>query len=122
MELTGGHGADHVFDFAGASSVGAEAIGMAAQRGTFAVVGSTGWGMTEIPLSAVMGKELTIAGSLNGDISDYVRAIEFFQAFADRMPWDDLFSEPVGLSGATECIRTMAELGQVKAVIDPRLP
>lgn len=122
MELTGGHGADHVFDFAGAASVGAEAIGMAAQRGTFAVVGSTGWGMTEIPLSAVMGKELTIAGSLNGDIADYFRAIEFFQAFADRMPWDDLFSEPVGLSGATECIRTMAELGQVKAVIDPRLP
>jgi len=122
MSLTGGHGADHVFDFAGASGVGAEAIGMAAQRGTFAVVGSTGWGMTEIPLSAVMGKELTIAGSLNGDIADYYRAIEFFQVFADRMPWDDLFSEPVGLSGATECIRTMAELGQVKAVIDPRLP
>lgn len=122
MELTGGHGADHVFDFAGARSVGAEAIGMAAQRGTFAVVGSTGWGLNEIPLSAIMGKELTVVGSLNGDIGDYVRAIEFFQAFATRMPWDDLFSAPVGLSAATECIRTMAELGQVKAVIDPRLP
>ncbi|MBX3099186.1 MAG: zinc-binding dehydrogenase [Salinibacterium sp.] len=121
MTLTGGRGADHVFDFAGASSVGAEAIGMAAQRATFAVVGSTGWGLSEIPLSAVMGKELTIAGSLNGDISDYFRAIEFFQAFADRMPWDELFSEPVGLSGATECIRRMADLGQIKAVIDPRL-
>lgn len=122
MELTGGHGADHVFDFAGAPTVGAEAIGMAAQRGTFAIVGSTGSGMAEIPLSAIMGKELTVVGSLNGDISDYFRAIQFFETFADRMPWDDLFSEPVGLGEASSCIRNMAELGEIKAVIDPRRP
>ena len=122
MELTGGHGADHVFDFAGAPTVGAEAIDMAAQRGTFAIVGSTGFGMAEILLSAIMGKELTVAGSLNGDISDYYRAVEFFETFAARFPWDELFSETVGLGDASASIRNMAEFGEIKAVIDPRKP
>ncbi|MEF2978628.1 zinc-binding dehydrogenase [Subtercola sp. YIM 133946] len=122
LELTAGRGADLVLDFAGAPSVGPEAVAMAAQRGTFVVVGSTGPTGDAITLGTVMGKELTIVGSLNGDISDYYRAIEFFRDFATRMPWDDLFSEPVGLSFASDAVESMARLGQIKAVIDPRLP
>jgi threonine dehydrogenase-like Zn-dependent dehydrogenase len=119
LELTDGAGADHVFDFAGARSVGREALAMAAQRGTFVVVGSTGPQLVELPLATVMGKELTVVGSINGDISDYYRAIEFYRAFAGRMPWPRLFSEPVGLADATSSIRSMSELQTIKAVIDP---
>jgi len=121
MELTDGHGADHVFDFAGAASVGPEAVGMAAVRGTVTIVGSTGPAGEAFPLSAIMGKELTVTGSLNGDIADYARSIAFFEAFADRFAWDDLFSAPVGLAEASAKIATMGRLGEVKAVIDPRL-
>lgn len=119
MDLTGGHGADVVLDLAGAPSVGREAVAMAAQRGRVAIVGSTGPGSEAIELSSLMGKELTVAGSLNGDISDYHHAIEFFSAFADRMPWSDLFSAPVGLAEATASLRRMNELAETKAVIDP---
>jgi threonine dehydrogenase-like Zn-dependent dehydrogenase len=121
LALTDGHGADHVFDFAGAASVGPEAIGMAATRGTVTIVGSTGPAGDVFPLSAIMGKELTVTGSLNGDIADYARSIGFFEAFADRFPWDDLFSAPVGLAEASASIASMDRLGEVKAVIDPRL-
>ena len=120
-ELTGGRGADHVFDFAGAASVGPEAVGMAATGGTFTVVGSTGPAGDVFPLSEIMGKELTVVGSLNGDIADYARSIEFFQAFGGRFPWDDLFSAPVGLAEASAKISSMSRLGEVKAVVDPRL-
>lgn len=121
MALTGGQGADHVFDFAGAPSVGPDAVGMAAQRGTVAIVGSTGPAGDGFALSTIMGKELTVVGSLNGDISDYARAIDFFTAFADRFPWDDLFSAPVGLADASAHIAHMHHLDEVKAVIDPSL-
>ncbi|MBS1674402.1 MAG: zinc-binding dehydrogenase [Actinobacteria bacterium] len=121
-ELTGGRGADFVIDVAGAPSIGPEAIGMAAARGTFVVIGSTGPVGDPFPLSAIMGKELTVVGSINGDVSDYAHAIDFFAQFGDRFPWDELFSEPVGLSGASACIAHMHELGEIKAVIDPRLP
>lgn len=122
LELTGGQGADLVLDLAGAPSVGPEAIGMAAQRGTVVIVGSTGPTGEPIALSAIMGKELSVVGSLNGDIADYYRAIEFFRAFADRMPWDELFSEPCSLAEASDRIASMSQLGEIKAVIDPRLP
>ena len=122
LRLTDGQGADHVFDFAGAPSVGREAVAMAAQRGTVAIVGSTGPADNEVPLGTVMGKELTVVGSLNGDISDYYRAVKFFSTFAGRMPWDELFSEPVGLEGASAALASMSELNQIKAVVDPRLP
>lgn len=120
-ELTDGHGADLVIDLAGAPTVGPEAVEMAAARGTFVVIGSTGPVGQPFPLSAVMGKELTIVGSINGDASDYVHAIDFFRAFGDRYDWDALFSEPVGLSEASSCITRMHEQTQLKAVIDPRL-
>jgi D-arabinose 1-dehydrogenase-like Zn-dependent alcohol dehydrogenase len=84
LALTDGHGADHVFDFAGAASVGPEAIGVAATRGTVTIVGSTGPAGDAFPLSVIMGKELTVTGSLNGDIGDYARSIGFFEAFPGR--------------------------------------
>ncbi|GAA3850434.1 zinc-binding dehydrogenase [Saccharothrix violaceirubra] len=120
-EVTGGHGADLVLDFAGAPTVGVEAVNMAAQRGHVVIVGSTGPVGAPLALGTIMGKELTVHGSLNGDISDYHKAIEFFSAFTDRMPWNDLFGSPVGLSAASERIEAMHRLDEVKAVIDPRL-
>ncbi|WP_223694986.1 zinc-binding dehydrogenase [Leifsonia poae] len=121
LELTDGQGADLILDLAGAPSVGPEAVAMAAQRGTFVVVGSTGPVGDPIALSTIMGKELTVVGSLNGDIADYYRAIEFFRSFAGRLPWDELFSEPVGLSHASAKVAAMSTFGEIKAVIDPRL-
>ncbi|TCO59868.1 zinc-binding dehydrogenase [Actinocrispum wychmicini] len=121
-DLTDGRGADHVFDFAGGPTVGEEAVAFAAQRGTIAVVGSTGPQPSPVPLGTVMGKELTVVGSLNGDIADYHRSVEFFGTFGTRMPWDELFGEPVGLSGASARVESMSRFGELKAVIDPRLP
>lgn len=121
-ELTEGKGADYVFDFAGAPSVGREAIAMAGRRGRVIIVGTTSREDVPTPLGAVMGKELTVLGSLNGDISDYARAIDFFRAFARAMPWDTLFDAPVGLSQASACIDAMCQHHTIKAVIDPRLP
>ncbi|GAA3697309.1 zinc-binding dehydrogenase [Arthrobacter ginkgonis] len=120
-EATGGRGADLVLDFAGAPSVGVEAVAMAAQRGTFVVVGSTGPSSDAIALGSVMGKELTVVGSLNGDVSDYHHALGFFDAFGDRMPWHDLFGDPVPLESAGASLRAMAGHEAIKAVIDPSL-
>lgn len=120
QELTGG-GADLIMDFAGAPTVGPEAIGMAGIRSRYVIVGSTAPVPAPIALSAIMGKEMTVVGSINGDVSDYFRAIEFFEAFADRFPWDDLFSEPVGLDAASDKIAHMHHLDEIKAVFDPRI-
>lgn len=120
-ELTAGGGADLVLDFAGAPSVGREAVTMAAQRGRVVIVGSTGPDVEALPLGAVMGKELSVVGSLNGDIADYHDAIRFFTNFPDRMPWDKLFGHPVGLSEASAGIVAMSKHQEIKTVVDPRI-
>lgn len=121
LEATGGRGAELVLDLAGAPGVGAEAVGMAAWGGRFVVVGSTGPRPDPLPLGTVMGKELTVLGSLNGDVGDYHRAVEFLRRFSDRFSWDDLFSTPVGLEQASAAVESMSRLEQVKAVVRPCL-
>lgn len=121
QELTDG-GADLVMDFAGAPTVGQEALSIAGRRSRYVIVGSTSAAPTPITLSTIMGKEMTVVGSINGDVSDYFRAIRFFETFADAFPWDELFSPPVGLASATEKITQMHDLAEIKAVFDPRMP
>lgn len=119
LDATRGHGADLVLDVAGAPGVGAEAVGMAAFGARFVVVGTTGPGLEPLPLGTLMGKELTVLGSLNGDIGDYHRAVGFLLAFRTRFPWDELYGEPSGLDGASAALESMSRLEQVKAVIRP---
>ncbi len=69
---------------------------MAAFGGRFVIVGSTGPVPERLALGAIMGKELTVLGSLNGDVGDLHRAIGFLRTFRDRFAWDELFSVPEG--------------------------
>ncbi|MFD0201619.1 MULTISPECIES: zinc-binding dehydrogenase [Saccharothrix] len=120
-ELTGARGADLVLDFAGAPTANREGVLMCARRGTHVVVGLAGPNPAPVPMDVVMGRELKVVGSLNGDVGDLARALRFLSAFADRFDFDALFSPPVGLSGAERAIRDMASMAAVKAVVDPGL-
>ncbi|MFE0073721.1 zinc-binding dehydrogenase [Nonomuraea sp. NPDC059023] len=122
LEATDGRGAELVLDLAGAPGVAAEAVDMAAWGGTFVVVGSTGPRPDPVPMGTVMGKELNVLGSLNGDIGDYHRALEFLRAFRTRFDWNAMFGAPAGLGAATGALRSMSRLDEVKAVIHPWLP
>ncbi|MGC0420896.1 zinc-binding dehydrogenase [Embleya sp. AB8] len=122
LEATRGRGAELLLDLAGAPGVAAEAVELAAFGGTFVMVGSTVPTPERLPLGTVMGKESTVVGSLNGDVGDYYRAVEFLRDFRDRFAWDRLFAAQVGLSGATEALAAMHRQEQVKAVVHPWLP
>ncbi|MFI6503634.1 zinc-binding dehydrogenase [Nonomuraea typhae] len=121
-EATGGRGADLVLDMAGAPGVAAEAVDLAAWGGTYVIVGSTGPHPDPVPLGTIMGKELTVLGSLNGDIGDYHRAIAFLRGFRSRFDWDAMFGAPAGLGAATDALAAMSRHDEVKAVIHPWLP
>ncbi|MGI5202013.1 hypothetical protein ACQEU6_10580 [Spirillospora sp. CA-108201] len=66
-----------------------------------------------------MGKELDVLGSLNGDVGDLHRSVEFLRGFQDRFAWDDLFGATGGLGDASGALASMARQEQVKAVINP---
>jgi NAD+-dependent secondary alcohol dehydrogenase Adh1 len=63
-ELTGGRGADLVFDFVGTDQSHADSAAMLARGGTYSVIGYGG--MLAIPSGALIGNEQAVAGNLVG--------------------------------------------------------
>lgn len=118
-ELTGGLGAELVLDFAGAPTANREGVAMCARRGSYVVVGIAGPGAEPLPVPAVMGGELRVCGSMNGDIGDLAASLAFLRRGADRFDWNLMFDAPVGLAGATDALRAMAAMTAVKPVIVP---
>ncbi|WP_020673333.1 zinc-binding dehydrogenase [Amycolatopsis nigrescens] len=116
--LTGTRGADLVFDFAGGPTANYEGVLMCAQRGRYVVVGLAGADALAMPADVVMGRELQVLGSLNGDVSDLARSLRFLADGRDRFDWDAMFGAPVGLAGATAAFE---DLTAIKAVIAPEL-
>lgn len=121
-EMTDGHGAELVLDFAGAPTANREGALMCARKGHYVIVGIAGPDADPLPVGAVMRNELTVHGSMNGDISDLARALEFLSRYRDRFDWARMFGEPAGLGDATRLLTEMARATQVKPLIDPALP
>jgi NAD+-dependent secondary alcohol dehydrogenase Adh1 len=63
-ELTGGRGADLVFDFVGTDTSHADSLAMLARGGTYSIVGFGG--MVSLPSAAMVGGEQAITGNLVG--------------------------------------------------------
>jgi D-arabinose 1-dehydrogenase-like Zn-dependent alcohol dehydrogenase len=121
LELTGGRGAELVLDLAGAPTANREGVLMAARRGAYVVVGIAGPGAEPIPMPVVMGRELRVVGSMNGDVGDLALSLEFLARHRGTFDWDLMFDAPVGLEGATEALAAMAALQTIKPVIAPAL-
>jgi NAD+-dependent secondary alcohol dehydrogenase Adh1 len=63
-ELTGGRGADLVFDFVGSDQSHADSTAMLARGGTYSIVGFGG--ILSVPSAALVGGEQTVMGNLVG--------------------------------------------------------
>jgi NAD+-dependent secondary alcohol dehydrogenase Adh1 len=77
-ELTGGRGADLVFDFVGTDQSHADSIAMLARGGTYSVIGYGG--MLAIPSGALIGNEHAVTGNLVGTWIDLYELMQLHAA------------------------------------------
>ena len=77
-ELTGGRGADLVFDFVGTDQSHADAMAMLARGGTYSIVGFGG--MVTVPSAGFVGNEHTVAGNLVGTWLDLWEVMQLHAA------------------------------------------
>jgi NAD+-dependent secondary alcohol dehydrogenase Adh1 len=77
-ELTGGRGADLVFDFVGTDQTHADAMAMLARGGTYSIVGFGG--MVSVPSAGFVGNEHTVAGNLVGTWLDLWEVMQLHAA------------------------------------------
>jgi NAD+-dependent secondary alcohol dehydrogenase Adh1 len=77
-DLTGGRGADLVFDFVGTDETHADATALLARGGTYSVIGYGG--MIAIPSAALIGNEQTVSGNLVGTWVDLWELLQLHAA------------------------------------------
>ena len=77
-DLTGGRGADLIFDFVGSDQTHADAAAMLARGGTYSIIGFGG--MVAIPSPALVGGENTVLGSLVGTWIDLWEVLQLHAA------------------------------------------
>lgn len=120
-EMTGGRGAQLVMDFAGAATSNAEGVLMCAARGCYVLVGVPHAPTRPLPPATIMFNEVRVTGSRSGDIRDLRAALAFFHRQRDRVDWNAMFEDPVGLCASGAALAQMAEGTAIKPVVMPAL-
>jgi NAD+-dependent secondary alcohol dehydrogenase Adh1 len=77
-EITGGRGADLVFDFVGTDQSHTDSMAMLARGGTYSIVGFGG--MVSVPSAAMVGGEQTVMGNLVGTWLDLWEVMQLHAA------------------------------------------
>jgi threonine dehydrogenase-like Zn-dependent dehydrogenase len=117
--LTGGVGADVVFELSGARTAIGEGLQLAAVNGRYLVAGTVGGGEQPILGHLIARRGLTIVGSLGAEIDAYYKAMELLRAQRSRFDWSRLLGGRYSLDEATIALRRMQDYSETKAVLVP---
>ena len=118
-ELTGGRGADVVFEASGAPRVVGEGVMMVAANGRYVLIGSVGGAPQEVLAGRIVTRAITVKGSFGGDIDSYYKAMEFMRHNRSRFDFDRVLGERYTLANVTDALRKMQRYEDIKPVIVP---
>ena len=121
-DATGGRGADFVVEASGAPPAFSEGIDLLRRGGRYLIVGQAHTESVSFNPSVILGKHLTIIGSLSAHIRHYHRALEFLRHNADRFDWSKMLSNVYPLDDIMTAVDRMARWEEIKPVIDMRSP
>lgn len=119
LDATDGRGADLVVECSGAGPAFVEGIGLVRRGGRYLVLGAGG--PTPVPMiaSTVPLRQLTIAGTMSGDVSHYWTALRFLADHSDRFSFGDLLGTRYGLDQVDDALEAMGSMTQIKPVVVP---
>ncbi|MCG2621224.1 zinc-binding dehydrogenase [Arthrobacter sp. I2-34] len=122
LELTGGHGADVVFEAAGHLSAFAEAIPLLNHNGRYVVQGLySGSGTVPVDPHLLNNRSLSIIGSLGFKPNSIQRTVELAARYHDRFGLADLVTGKYPLTELERAIDSMRAGDTIKNVIDPSM-
>jgi D-arabinose 1-dehydrogenase-like Zn-dependent alcohol dehydrogenase len=118
-ELTDGRGADLVVDCSGPAAAFEEGLDLIRNGGRYLVVGQAEGRLSKIHATTINMRQLTLVGSLSGDVSHYYRALQFLADNADRFDFSQLLGDTYGLHEVNEALASMRAARETKPVILP---
>lgn len=120
-ELTGGDGADVVFEFSGARTAFTEGLAMVKDGGRYMVTGQIDGPGKEVPVRPgyITRHQLTVMGTWSGHIQEYWKALQFVSSTKDRYDFGALVPNRYGLEDVTTALTRMRAQDDIKPVITP---
>lgn len=119
LDRTDGRGADLVIECSGANPAFAEGMDLVRRGGRYLVVGASDPRPAQIRPTDFPLRQLTVAGSMSGDISHYYRALTFLRDHQDRVSFSDILGSRFALDQVGEALDAMESMREIKPVIIP---
>lgn len=119
LELTEGRGADLVVECSGAGAAFVEGMDMLRRGGRYLVIGASEPSAVPVRPTSFNLRQLTVAGTMSGDVSHYYKALRFLRDHRDRFTFEDLLGGRYPLSGVQEALEAMESQREMKPVITP---
>ncbi|MFC7661385.1 zinc-binding dehydrogenase [Pseudonocardia benzenivorans] len=121
-ELTDGRGADLVVECSGANAAFVEGMDLVRRGGRYLVIGASEPRPVEMRATYFNLRQLTVAGTMSGDISHYYRALQFLHDHGDRFSFGDLLGSRFTLDKVGDALLGMEQMREIKPVILPSAP
>jgi threonine dehydrogenase-like Zn-dependent dehydrogenase len=118
-ELTGGTGADVVFELSGAPYAFAEGLDFLRPGGRYAVVGQLGGPLTPVQAALIVRKQATILGVQSADIGQFWKALEFVRRTRERFDFEAMLTTRYPLAKINEAIQNMRAFREIKPLVLP---
>ena len=120
LELTGGRGADVVFEASGAPASFVEGVDMLAKMGRYVVIGQASQRTVDFAPGKILEKYCVILGNKGADIRHFYKALNFIDAYREKYPFGDIISHKFPLTEADKALEVSMKGIALKAVIDNR--
>jgi threonine dehydrogenase-like Zn-dependent dehydrogenase len=118
-EVTGGLGADVVFEMSGAPYAFAEGMDFLRAGGRYAVVGQLGGPLTQVQAALFVRKQATIFGVQSADIGQFWKALDFVRRTSERYDFEAMLTTRYPLDQINHAIQNMRAFREIKPLVLP---
>lgn len=120
LELTDGRGPEVVVECSGVLSAFNEGLDMIQKGARYLVMGQTSTESIPVMPNLIVGKSLTIIGSVSAAIPHFYKALQFIKHKRTKYPFADIISTKYRLEQINEALTSMGSGQEIKPVIDNR--
>ena len=120
LALTAGRGPEVVVECSGVPAAFNEGLDMIQKGGRFLVMGQTSAATLPVAPGLIVGKGLTIVGSVSATIQHFYKALQFVKTRRSKYPLGDIVTTKYQLEDINEALASMASGREIKPVIDNR--
>lgn len=119
LSITDGRGADLVVECSGANPAFVEGMDLLRRGGRYLVIGAADPKPVEVHATYFNLRQLTVAGTMSGDISHYYKALNFLADHQDKFSFTDLLGSRNSLNEVGNALDALESMREMKPVIIP---